>query len=268
MTSDVVPPPQASPVNGGGSRLRRWHPTHRVGLLSPSANPAVEPETRHLLPPQAALHVARLPVMPNTTLEQRNAAYLGHVESVLGAFGALTLDATIVGITGPSYALPPAEDHALQGRLSENTGRPVILASRAIAFAVSALGRSRLLLFSPYPGWLTERAERYWTSSGFDLVESFKVSDSFRAYDLAPEEVADGLAKLAPPKDCVVLISGTGAATLDAMEWMRERVGVPLLSSNLACAFTACRSLGLPASEAMLICCPELAALLAPAPKA
>jgi len=220
---------------------------------------------RHLLPAQAALHVARLPVMPNTTLEQRNAAYPGHVEAALGAFGNLALDAVVVGLTGPSYALPPAEDHTLQGRLSANAGRPVILASRAIAHALAMLARTRLLLFSPYPGWLTERAERYWAAAGFDLVESFKVSDSFRAYDLTPEEVADGLAKLSPPADCAVLISGTGAATLDAMEWMRARVGVPVLSSNLACAFVACRTLGLPASEAMRACGPDLAALLPPA---
>jgi maleate isomerase len=217
---------------------------------------------RHLLPAQVALHVARLPVMPNTTLEQRNAVYLGHVEAALGAFGALALDAVLVGITGPSYALPPDEDEALQQRLSADAGRPVFLASRAIAAAVAALGRRRLLLFSPYPGWLTERAERYWAASGLDLVESFKVSDSFRAYDLAPEETADALAKLAPPADCVVLISGTGAATLDAMEWMRERLGVPLLSSNLAMAFAACRALGLPPSEALGACCPSLAAML------
>ncbi|WP_270935247.1 maleate cis-trans isomerase family protein [Falsiroseomonas oryzae] len=241
---------------------RRWHPTHRIGLLAPSANPAVEPEMRHLLPHQAALHVARLPVMPNTTLEQRNAVYLGHVEQALGAFGALPLDAVVVGLTGPSYALPPEEDQALQDRLSAGAGRPVILASRAIAKAVAALGRRRLLLFSPYPGWLTERAERYWAAVGLELVESFKVSDTFRAYDLTPEEVADGLAKLSPPKDCVVLISGTGAATLDAMDWMRGRVGVPLLSSNLACAFAACRLLGLSSSTAMHACCPELAAQL------
>jgi maleate isomerase len=158
--------------------------------------------------------------------------------------------------------LPPPEDAALQERLSSGAGRPVILATRAIAAALSALGRTRLLLFSPYPGWLTERAERYWAAAGLDLVESFKVSDSFRAYDLTPEEVADGLGKLAPPADCAVLISGTGAATLDAMEWMQARIGVPLLSSNLACAFAACCTLGLPASAAMTACCPPLAALL------
>jgi maleate isomerase len=238
---------------------RRWQPTHRIGLLTPSANPAVEPELRHLLPGTVALHAARLPVMPGTTLEQRNVAYLAAAEAALGDFGALALDALVVGITGPSYALSPADDEALQDRLSGVAGRKVILASRAIAAAVAALGRSRLLLVSPYPGWLTERAERYWAAAGLDMVESFKVSDSFRAYELTPEEVADGLARLSPPADCVVLVSGTGAATLDAMEWMRDRVGVPLLSSNLAAAFVACRLLGLPGGPAMGACCPALA---------
>jgi maleate isomerase len=240
---------------------RHYLPTHRIGLLAPSANPAVEPELRYLLPSCAALHVARLPVMPNTTLEQRNAFYLGAVERCLSAFGALALEAVIVGITGPSYALTPDEDQALQERLSRESGRPVVLASRAIAEAMTALGRRRMLLFSPYPGWLQERAERYWAATGIELAESFNVSDTFRAYEMTPEEVADGLAELSPPDDCVVLISGTGAPTLDAMAWMRERVRVPLLSSNVACAFVACRRAGLPGGEAMAACCPSLAAL-------
>lgn len=244
-------------------RPRRFHPAWRIGLLAPSANPAVEPELRHLLPEEAALHVTRLPVMPGTTLEQRNAVYLEAAETALGAFGALPLDAVLVGVTGPSYALLPEEDAAMEARLAARAGRPVLLPTRAIAAALAALGRTRLVLFSPYPGWLTERAERYWRDAGLDLSESFKVSDTFRAYELSPEEVADGLARLSPPADAAVLLSGTGMPTLDAMAWMRERVAVPLLSSNLALGFAACRRLGLPPAPALRACCPALADSLA-----
>jgi maleate isomerase len=239
-----------------------YMPRHRIGLLTPSANPAVEPELRDLLPPRAALHATRLPVMPGTTLEQRNAAYPAAMADSLRDFGALALDAVIIGITGPSYALPPMEDAALQDRLAAAAGRPVLLAARAIALALAALGRPKLLLFSPYPGWLTERAERYWRATGVELVASFKVSETFRAYEMSPEEVADGLARLAPPADCTVLLSGTGMPTLDAMAWMQARLGVPMVSSNLACAFAACRSLGLEPGAAMAECCPELAGQL------
>ncbi len=238
---------------------RRFHPARRIGLLAPSANPAVEPELRHLLPEEAALHATRLPVMPGTTLEQRNAVYLEAAEAALGAFGTLPLDAVLVGVTGPSYALPPEEDAAMGARLSARAGRPVLLPTRAIAAALVALRRRRLVLFSPYPGWLTERAESYWRAAGLDLSESFKVSDTFRAYELSPEEVADGLSRLSPPDDAAVLLSGTGMPTLDAMAWMRERIGVPMLSSNLALGFAVCRLLGLPPSPVLQACCPALA---------
>lgn len=240
----------------------RHLPTHRIGLLAPSANPAAEPEMHTLLPPRAALHVTRLPVMPGTTLEQRNDAYPAAIAAALGDFGALALDAVVVGLTGPSYAEAPLDDAAWQDRLAVAAGRPVLLAARAIAEALAVLGRPKLLLFSPYPGWLTDRAERYWRASGLTLVDSFKLSDRFRAYELSPEEVADGLARLAPPADCAVLLSGTGMPTLDAMSWMRERIGVPMLSSNLACAFAVLRRLGLPASATLAECCPELARAL------
>ncbi len=241
---------------------RAWHPTHRIALVTPSANPAVEHETRHLLAPQAALHVTRMPVMPGTTLEQRNAAYLEALDRSLDGFGALAMDAAIYGITGPSYAVTPEQDAAMQDRVSDALGRPMVLAARGLAEALAALGRPKLLLFSPYPGWLTERAERYWRLAGLELADSFKVSETFRAYELTPEEVADGLAKLNPPADCAVLLSGTGMPTLDAMEWMRERLGVPLLSSNLASAWAVSKRLGLPAGPALAACNPELAAML------
>ncbi|NKE43263.1 arylmalonate decarboxylase [Roseomonas frigidaquae] len=237
----------------------RHVPTHRIGLLAPSANPAVEPELRDLLVPGAALHVTRLPVMPGTTLEQRNAAYPAAIAAALGDFGALALDAMVVGLTGPSYALPPTEDEALQDRLAATAGSPVLLAARAIALSVQALGRPRLLLVSPYPGWLTERAERYWRAAGLTLVDSLKLSETFRAYEMSPEEVADGLARLSPPADCAVLLSGTGMPTLDAMQWMQGRIGVPMLSSNLACAFAVSQRLALAASATLAACCPELA---------
>ncbi|MGK7867563.1 maleate cis-trans isomerase family protein [Falsiroseomonas sp. E2-1-a20] len=240
----------------------RFLPTHRIGLLTPSANPAVEPELRDLLPPRVALHATRLPVMPGTTLEQRNAAYPAAMAESLRDFGDLALDAMILGITGPSYALPPAEDAALQDRLSAEAGRPVLLAARAIAQALMALGRPKLLLFSPYPGWLAERAERYWRATGVELVAGSKAPGTFRAYEMSPQEVADGLARLAPPADCTVLLSGTGMPTLDAMAWMRGRIGVPMISSNLACAFAACRALGVAPGAAMAACCPELAGQL------
>ena len=240
----------------------RFLPTARVGLVTPSANPAFEPELRALLPQDVAVHATRLPVMPGTTLAERNARYIPAYDDALGCFGALPLGAMAVGLTGPSYALSAAEDVALQARLSAQAGCPVVLPSRAIADVLAAMDLHRVVIFSPYPGWLTERAEAYWRAAGLDVVSVFKVSDTFRAYELSPDEVIAALARVEVPDDAAIVMSGTGMASLDALASCQPGRRSVLLPSNLAVAFALLRHLRRPAPEALQKISPMLAALL------
>jgi maleate isomerase len=240
----------------------RYYPGRRVGLVTPSANPAFEPELRALLPHDVAVHATRLPVMPGTTLAERTLRYIPAYDDALGSFGNLTLDAIAIGLTGPSYALSASEDEALQARLSERAGRPVILPSLAIASALARLAVVRVVIFSPYPGWLTDRAETYWRAAGLDVVEVFKVSETFRAYEMEPEEVIAALDRIDAPDDAAVIMSGTGMATLDALDACQRRMGAVLLPSNLAVAFALLRLLDAAASAAFTALSPRLAAAL------
>lgn len=215
----------------------------RAGIVVPNANPAAEPELRQLLPDAVALHASRLPVMPGMTLQQRNAAYIPAYPAALAGFGELKLDAACVAITGPSYALSPADDAALQARLSEAQACPVVLASRAIMDALRHLGMGRVALFSPYPGWLTDRAETYWRAAGLEVVQVFKVSETFRAYELTPAEVIEALSRMNPPPGTAVIMSGTGMASLDALAEMAPRMTQPLLPSNLCTAWALLQAL-------------------------
>jgi maleate isomerase len=224
--------------------MSAFFPSHRVGVALPSANPAVEPELRQLLPEGVALHAARLPVMPGTTLQERNASYIGAYGAALAAFGELKLDAAAVAVTGPSYALSPGEDAALAERLSEARGCPVVLASQGILACLRRLGITDVALFSPYPGWLTDRAERYWAAQGMRVVQVFKLSETFRAYELTPQEVTDGLRRMNPPAGSAVVMSGTGMATLDAMAELSGSMSTPLLASNLCTAWALIQALG------------------------
>jgi maleate isomerase len=239
----------------------RFFPTHRVGIATPSANPAFEHEIRALLPPAVAVHVTRLPVMPGTTLEERNARYMSCYPEALASFGDLALGACAIGLTGPSYALSPHDDVAFQAKLSADRNCPVVLPSRAIADALAALGLRRAVLFSPYQGWLTDRSLAYWQAAGIDVVDVFKVSDTFRAYELSPDEVIAALRRCAAPADAAVIMSGTGMATLDALAACQFERPSLLLPSNLAVAFALVRALGVNPSAAFVEVAPMLARL-------
>lgn len=233
-----------------------------LGLVVPPANPTVEPEMTRLISSGARLYATRLPVMPDTTLEQRNRAYIASYEQALKSFGTLKLDVATIALTGPSYRCGAQEDDALAARLTAAVGFSVETASGAIRHALTALDARRICLFSPYPSWLTDEAAGYWSGAGFEVVQVVKVSETFRAYELTTAEVEQALRQVEMAGINAIVMSGTGMITLPAMVAQPDHSRPPLLSSNLCCAWWMMRSTGIAPGALFERACPQLAATL------
>jgi len=218
-----------------------------LGIAPPQSNPVVEPEFHALLPDRVSMLVTRL-TGPLGDPRQRFHQYLDNLETSLEAFGAAEIDAFGFAVTSTAYLFGDDEANTLD-RASQRFGYPILSSAQAIRRALERLDVTRLALFSPYPPWLTDASRAYWAGCGYDIVSWGRVAedtaDTLNIYRLRTAGLMASIEALDTDKADAILLTGTGLATLPALAALTERIGKPVLSSNLCLAWALLDELGL-----------------------
>ncbi|MEU6951918.1 arylmalonate decarboxylase [Streptomyces sp. NPDC045714] len=227
----------------------------RLGVVVPPENPTAEPEFNQLLGTGMNVYAARFPVTPGAGLRAMLETYNEVLPGLLGSFGALRLDATVVACSASHYLLEPEGDRAFCEELSERAGSPVHSSTQAILAVCEALGVDRLTLVSPYEPWLTDTSRAFWeraglTVDGVVLVPAEEAAtpggqERFDPYAVTTAAILRRIRERELPADTALLFTGTGMGTLAALtELARQDPHRPLLTSNLASAWWARRAVG------------------------
>lgn len=217
----------------------------RLGVVVPSGNAAVEPEIAALLAGFVSVHAARFPVFPDREQRERISLYNDALPAAVESFGKLGPGAVVAECSGSHYLQGPDEERRFCERLSERHGVQVTTVTRTVLAALAALGVRETTLVSPYQPWLTDLSRAYWEAAGIKVRDVVRVRSSagFSPYDVTPDELVEQVLAADRPADEVLLVTGTGMFTLEALERLgagRDRV---VLTSNLCTAWWALREL-------------------------
>lgn len=220
--------------------------TRSVGLIVPPANPTVVREFRHMLT-GLELRIALLPVIDGT-LRERLSGYADRVTEAARALRSEELAAMVMACTGCSYGLGVGGDRQLGEAAARFADVPVITAAGAVARVLGRLDIDSLTLVSPYPQWLTDQATEFWTRAGMAVRAIVPIPGTGRIYDLTSDEVLavvdSVLAHQRTEPGHAVLVTGTGAPSIEALDLRAHDAPVPILSSNLAGAWNALDVMG------------------------
>jgi maleate isomerase len=220
-----------------------------IGVATPQANPTVEIEF------QQYLHGPAWPMFTRLTSRaespgDRLVEYMEQMPAAMASYDTLPLSAFAFACTGSAYLLGEEREEEITNALVQTHRIPVITATQAIRRELEGHGAQRIAILAPYPQELCDAAMAYWNRLGFQIVSSDRIdigADTRGIYELTDDQVAAALQKFDAAGADLVLLSGTGMPTIEALKNSK----VPILSSNLCLATEVLRRTRLwPSNEA------------------
>lgn len=170
---------------------------------------------------------------------------------------------------GPAFAYfhdnTPQGARALQYRISQACGTPVILNGVAVLDALQTFDCQRIALACPYydPHWkarflqflqpLNLTIDSYQTFVEQGIFATQAEVDA-RHYRFSDEEIKESIrrTRIAAPKAEMVLVGGAGVRFITIIEELEEELGIPVLSADVALYWAISRALGIEISNKKL----------------
>ena len=224
----------------------------RIGVVVPSTNTTVQPETDMLKVPGVTCHTGRVTIKerPLNTEE----AFFEHMQMMRDGLGTAIdqimtagLDHLIMGIALETFWGGIAQADKLAADLAQRAGVGVTMGSTATVAALNKFNARKLAILTPHQPRGDEMVRAYFVEAGFDVVRLKGLKGTTpRAIAQVPlQDIRNGLCELAGDDVDALLTLGTalpaGEVAAEAERWL----GKPVLAVNVVSYWHAIRQCGI-----------------------
>ena len=225
----------------------------KLGIVIPSTNSIVQPETDTMRPRGVTNHIARihipdLPLTNDTEFERIMSAIepdlYGAVDRVMSCKPAHV----IMAMSIPTFWGGMAGAQHLRKRLEARSGVTVSLGSLACAEALRKFPKVRSVgILTPYQPVGDAQVARFFEENGWKVgaVHSLKRPSEVLIGHATEADLRDGLKTLAALGVDAIVQAGTDLALADLTGEAERWLGIPVIAINIATYWSALRANGI-----------------------
>ena len=214
----------------------------KIGILVPSTNTTVQPETDGMRPVGVTNHISRihipdLPLGNDTEFEAMVDAIEPGLLPALERVMTCRPEHVVMAMSIPTFWGGLAGAQALLARMERHAGVPVTMGSLACKEGLSRFPAVKKLgILTPYQPVGDAHVARFFTDSGFDVacVHSLTRPSEVQIAHATEADIVAGLKHLAASGVDAIVQAGTDLAVADLADEAERWLGIPVLAINAA----------------------------------
>ena len=223
----------------------------RIGIVVPSTNTSVQPESEMLRPRGVTNHIARISIKERPLTSEQ--AFLEHVQAMRdGMRGAIDQvmtcqpDHVIMAVALEAFWGGVQQADELQRELSERAKVGVSMGSTATVAALRRLGAKRIAVLTPHQPRGDEQVRHYFEDAGFEVkrLVGLKCASPVLIAHTTARQMIDALKSLDGDDIDALVQVGTNLAAIEVCTQAERWVGKPVLAINAVTYWDALRRCG------------------------
>lgn len=208
----------------------------RIGMILPSVNIRMEPEY-YGCPELSEFNFYSTRVLLDDTTEETLKAMERDLAHAAKMIATVNPEAVIYGCTSGSFISGSGGNNHIIETIENACHCPVVTASQAMILSMQEIGAKKITLVTPYTDDINEKEKAFFEENGI-VVAAMRGLQIVEAEELRTkpvEDICELVVSTDVPASDAVFISCTNVEGFYICDELEQRIGKPVITSNIAC---------------------------------